>query len=110
MSDRQPQVRLEPCDLPSEASKPRTFSLQRRGGEVVRCWLCEQRVATKPFTNGLCEPGGEAEVDLCQVCADLEHANAAFYPSQYPNLQLLRDLMRVTRATIRSELLRGRSA
>jgi hypothetical protein len=110
MSEKQPQVRLEPCDLPPPEEKPKTFALQRRGGEVVCCWLCEQRVATKPFTNGLCEDGGVTEVDLCQVCADLEHANAAFFPSQYPHLRLLRDLMRVTRATIRSELLRGRTA
>ena len=110
MTKKAPQVRLEPCDLPTEAERPKTFSLQRRDGQVVHCWLCDQRVATKTFENRLAEPGCSTSVDLCQTCCELQHSNAAFFPSQYPNLVLLRDLLRAMRSLVKVELLRGRAS
>jgi hypothetical protein len=108
-SKKNQQVRLEPCDLPPAEEKPKVFSIQRRDGEVVCCWLCEQRVATKPFASLSREDEGLGEVDLCQVCSGLDHVRAAFLPSRYPHLNLLRDLMKATRAIVRQELLRGRA-
>ena len=55
---------------------------------MSECYGCSYETTCKKYTGGM--PGQKVEVELCKLCANTLVGNSVFFPTQYPNADILK--------------------